>query len=190
MRKVGTRQDWLRQARAYIKPRLDGGSSIDVSLSHDDSPVIRDLTDGLLVSYLVDEGESFSYVQNRDVAEAKMTDDVLHAIALSNLYELARHTLRIQPSGPVVAVMMEGNFEASVLLLDTVWDTSLASHVRGEFIAAVPSRDVLAFGDSSSSSAVEELRAVIRRVHRPGADHLISDRLYRRNLGRWVRYET
>lgn len=189
MRKPEVSKDWVRRARPYIKPRLDGDAPTDVSLGHDDSPVIRHLAEGLLVLYLVDEGKNFSYVQNRDLAEAAMTADELHGVAVGNLYELARHTLRIQPSAEIVAVFMEGNFEASVLLLDTVWETSLASHVRGEFIVAVPSRDVLAFGDSTSTAAVEALRAVIKRVHRSGADHLISDALYRRHLGAWVRHD-
>ena len=185
---TGARRDWLRRARPYLKPRLDPGSASDVSLSQDDSPVVRELAD-LLVLYLVDEGDSFSYVQNRDVAECEMSVIELHRVALSNLYELARHKLHIAPSGEVVSVLMDGNFEASVLLLDTVWDTSFASRVRGEFIAAIPSRDVLTFGDSTSPAAVDELRAVIKRVYRAGADHLISDRLYRRHLGTWVRHD-
>jgi hypothetical protein len=59
---------------------------------------------------------------------------------------------------------MEGNFEASVLLLDTVWDISLAKHVNGNFVAAIPARDVLAFGDSTSPEAIAELRDVIKRL--------------------------
>jgi uncharacterized protein YtpQ (UPF0354 family) len=189
MKQVETRQDWLRRARPYVKRGLDAARAADVSLNPDDIPVVRDFAEGLVIFYLVDDGESFTYVERRDLAEAEMSDDELHRVALGNLYELARHTLRIQPTGEVITVLMEGNFEASVLLLDTVWDVALASHVQGEFIAAVPSRDVLAFGDSTSQGAVKQLRAVIKRVYRPGADHLVSDRLYRRHLRTWVRYD-
>jgi hypothetical protein len=63
---------------------------------------------------------------------------------------------------------IKGNFEASVLLLDTVWDISFAKHIKGEFVAAVPARDVLAFGDSSSAETVAELRAIINRLKSTG----------------------
>jgi hypothetical protein len=57
--------------------------------------------------------------------------------------ELAEQHLQIQTFGPVFAMLMEGNFEASVLLLDTLWNVSFAKHVRDEFVVAVLARDVL-----------------------------------------------
>jgi hypothetical protein len=80
--------------------------------------------------------------------------------------ELAEQHLQIQPYGPVFALFMEGNFEASVLLLDTLWNVSFAKHVRQEFVVAVPARDVLAFGDSSSAEAIAELNAITGQVQR------------------------
>ena len=56
--------------------------------------------------------------------------------------ELAEQHPRMQPYGPVFALFMEGNFAASVLLLDTLWDVSFAKHVREEFVVALPARDV------------------------------------------------
>ncbi len=166
---------WTR-AVAYLKPNLTDGSEATVLLNHEDSPILRDLHNGLLVAYLVDKGTSFDYLQNRHLIAAGIDEDRLHKTAIDNLYSLAERHLRIQPYGPVFALFMEGNFEASVLLLDSVWDISLAKHVKGEFVAAVPARDVLAFGDSSLPEAVAELRAIYRpsRVERgrPPAIHV------------------
>ena len=78
---------------------------------------------------------------------------------------------------------IKGNFEASVLLPDTVWDISFAKHIKGEFVAAVPARDVLAFGDSSSAETVAELRAIINRLKSSGAAHPLSTSLHRRRHG-------
>ena len=52
-------------ALPYIKAKLgdEGGSAL--ALSENDSPVVRDLGNGLLVVYVVDSGQSFQYVQNR-----------------------------------------------------------------------------------------------------------------------------
>ena len=84
---------------------------------------------------------------------------------------------------------MEGNFEASVLLLDTVWEISLAKHVRGGFVVAAPTRDVLAFGDASSPHAISELRALVDRLAESGADHPLTNSLLHRREGAWVVYD-
>jgi Protein of unknown function (DUF1444) len=181
--------EWAR-AIAYLKAKLpDEDPGVAVSLSPEDSPVLRDLGNGLLVSYVVDEGKNFGYVQKRHLFAAGIGASELHKSAIDNLYTLAEKHLRIQPYGPVFAVFMEGNFEASVLLLDTVWEVSLAKHVREEFVAAVPARDVLAFGDSSSPEAITELRTMIGRLKTSKGDHLLSTSLYRRKNGAWVPYD-
>jgi uncharacterized protein YtpQ (UPF0354 family) len=179
--------NWLSRACAYLKVNLPPeDSSSDLSLSHDDSPVLRDLGNGLLVSYLVDENNKFSYVQNRHLLATRKEEGELHKSAINNLYSLAERHLRIQPYGAVFAVLMEGNFEASVLLLDTVWDISFAKHIREEFIVAVPARDVLAFGDSSSPEAIAELSAIVRRLENNPSDHFLSKTLYRRRNKVWL----
>jgi uncharacterized protein YtpQ (UPF0354 family) len=180
--------DW-KQAIAYLKPRLpDDGHPAGIHPSHGDSPVLRDLGNGLLVAYVVDEGESFAYVQNRHLLDAGIDQQILHQTAVGNLHALAEKHLRIQPYGTIFAVFMEGNFEASVLLLDTVWDVSLKDHVHEGFMAAAPSRDVLAFGDSSSSEAIAELRAVIARLEQ--ADHQLSTSLFWRKGSMWLPWNT
>lgn len=177
--------DW-KQAVAYLKPEVPETDPAPVTkLSDEDSPVLRPLGNGLLVTYVVDTGERFSYVQTRHLRETGATEDALHKAAIDNRYGLAEKHLRVQPYGDVFALFMDGNFESSVLLLDTVWDVSLAKHVKGEFLAAAPTRDVLAFGDSSSRTVPGQLRGVMDRVLASGPDHPLSERLLRRRHGAW-----
>lgn len=76
---------------AYLKPSLsDGEVPTTFQLDQADSPVIKDLQNGLLVLYLVDEGEKFAYVQGRHLAEARMAPDELNSIALAKLARLAQ----------------------------------------------------------------------------------------------------
>ena len=179
-------ENWTR-AIAYLKPNLiNDDSEVTVSLNHEDSPILRDLHNGLLVAYLVDEGTRFDYLQNRHLIAAGIDEERLHKTAIGNLYSLAERQLRVQPYGPVFTLFMDGNFEASVLLLETVWDISFAKYVKEDFVAAVPARDVLAFGDSSSPEAVAELHAIIERLKLTGADHPVSTALYRRRHGNWL----
>ena len=175
-----------KRAISYLKVKLPTSVPITMTVTHEETPVLRDLGNGLLVSYLVDRGEGFSYIQNRDLLAAGIDEEKLHKIGIDNLYALAAKHLQIQQHGPIFALFMEGNFEASVLLLDKVWDVSLAEHIDNEFIAALPTRDILAFGDSGSPEAITELRALIGRLE--DGDHPLSSSLYRRTNRTWRQF--
>jgi hypothetical protein len=91
-------ETWTR-AVAYLKPNLTDGSEATVSLNHEDSPILLDLHNGLLVAYLVDKGTSFDYLQNRHLVAAGIDEDRLHKTAIDNLYSLAERHLRIHRTG-------------------------------------------------------------------------------------------
>jgi uncharacterized protein YtpQ (UPF0354 family) len=177
------------RAMPYIKPDLTGKAGPAVALEHDDSPVLRVLGNGLLVAYLVDCEDSFEYVQNRHLSEAGINEDELHATAMNNLRAFMADRTRIQPHGNIFALLLDDNFEASLLLVDELWDDALAGSVQNGFVIAVPARDVLGFADVKSSAGIAELREVVARIF-PGGDHLISQDLYRRKSGRWIKIES
>ncbi len=177
--------DWKR-AVASLKRKLPVDGSPALEINKGDLPVLRDLNNGLVVSYVVDEGDRFTYVQNRHLVAAEIDEVTLHSAAIHNLYSIAKTHLKVQPYGAVFAVFLEGNFEASVLLLDTVWDVSFAPYVRGDFAAAIPARDVLAFVDSSSPEAMKELRAITDRVISTSGNKTVSASIYRRRNKLWM----
>ena len=176
------------EAIAYLKAEVSAADPAPVvSLSDEDSPVLKQLGGGLVVAYLMDEGDRFSYVQGRDLRVAGVGAEQLHTHALVNLQHLAEGKVTLRQSGPTWALFFDGNFEASLILLDEMWDSSLGSYHHGDPVIALPTRDVLCFCDASSSAGVAELRAVVSRLW-PSGDHLISDQLFRRRNGVWVRY--
>jgi hypothetical protein len=67
------------------------------------------------------------------------------------------------------AVLFDGNFEASLILVDGLWDKALAHFAPNGFLAALPSKNVLAFCDMRTPMGPQLLRRIIE-------DSGISDR--------------
>lgn len=175
----------LEKAIAYLRPDLtDELGEADVTLSGDDEPILRPLGNGLVVAYLVDEGDRFVWVQQRHVTAEGVTQVELHQQSLLNLDRKANEMLSVTDLGSFFACVLDGNFEASLLLLDNLWDKQLSELVPNGFIAGVPARDILMFCDSNSEPGMKEISERIERVW-PEGDHLLRRELYVRDNRSW-----
>lgn len=135
----------LINAIACIKISSTVDIENDSTLPQEQRPVVTNLGRGLYTVYLVDEGDHFSYAQNHHLADIKAEPVGLHEIALINLSKLAQEKLRIVQEGEVHGLLLDGQFEASLMLLDDLWDDTLAQFTPNGAIVAIPTRDVLAF---------------------------------------------
>lgn len=171
------------KAMAYIKADLPAGQGRAVPLDGEHSPVLRRLGNGLLVAYLVDQGEHFSYVQGRHLRDAGLSAEELHVQAVTNLTGYAEQTVEVHEYGKLFA-SIGGAFQASMLLCSEFWDVWYARLAPGGFLAAVPARNVLAFGDIDEEETVAELCALYEQG-RPWQDHPVSATLFRRVGQAW-----
>ncbi|WP_454907391.1 DUF1444 family protein [Variovorax gossypii] len=178
-------------------PASSDGNRLRVRVSHpgvaeseDDQPVVR-ATQGLFaVFYLVDEGRHYAYVNSRDLQEANLSVDALHQVGLQNLAALVNSApgLSLRNQGDYSGLVMGGQFEASLLLLDELWDQTLKSQYHQDVVVTVPARDICAFCDAGSATGVAQLRQIAARVTSAG-DHLLSPLLLIRRSGRWQAME-
>lgn len=175
------------RAIAYLKPLLSDDEEPALSLPKADEPVFRQTIQGLVAAFLVDEGDRFVYVAQRDLSTDRVTEDELERLGRQDLERLAVQNLRVTQHGPVFAVLLDGNFEASLLLVDSLWDEKLVGLVSERFVVTIPARDVLAFCDSASYEGVDQLRSISARVT-DGGDHLLPPNLYIRSNGAWHVY--
>ena len=175
------------RAIAYLKALVaDDDPAPVLTLEHGDSPVLRELGNGLLVSYVVDKGNCFELINNRQLEEDRLSSDELHRIGLENLADVANEQgVEVHPYDSIFAVIAGGNFEASLLLLDHVWESVFRQFVTGTYAVAIPARDILAFGDAADPAVRAQLRAVIGRAG-PTGDHLLSDQLFARSGSGWT----
>jgi uncharacterized protein YtpQ (UPF0354 family) len=175
----------LINAIACIKISSTDDIENDNTLSQEQRPVVTDLGHGLCAVYLIDEGNHFSYVQNHHLADIKAEPTGLHEIALINLSKLAQEKLRIVQEGAVHGLLLDGQFEASLMLLDDLWDDTLAHYTPNGAIVAIPTRDVLAFCDAKSLPGILELNQLVKRTI-PKAKHALTAKLYYRQNGQWL----
>jgi hypothetical protein len=152
----------------------------------EDLPVTRAVQGVFLVCYMVDEGTHYSYVNEGQLQAAGMTRDALHGIGMANLAALVdgKPGLQLHPQEGFQGLVMGGQFEASLLLVDALWDRALAKHFPNGPVVAIPSRDVCAFCDSQSARGIAQLRKVVARVT-AGGSRLMSDKLFIRRDGAW-----
>ena len=174
------------RAIAYLKPVVrDDDPAPVMKLSRVDTPVMTDVGNGLLVAYVVDDGDAFTYIQYRDLDSDGITENELHDIGINNLLALAAQTdLRVAPHGNIFGAFFDGNFEASLLLVDSIWRHSFRQFVVGDYLVAIPNRDILAFCECSSSAGRAELLEVIERL-KNSDDHPLSCELFIRRDSEW-----
>jgi uncharacterized protein YtpQ (UPF0354 family) len=191
----------ISQAIAYVKhaglPNLAEGNRLRIKskqpgtdISEENEPIIRVSKGVFGVMYVIDEGEHFSFVTAGELKDADIDLDELHRIGLSNLTAIAnsnRAGLSLRPHGNIYALLMGGNFEASLVLIDEVWEDSFKQYAPSAPVVAVPARDMCAFCDSTSKAGIAELRQLVDRVTESG-DHLLTEKLFVRKGNRWEEF--
>lgn len=166
------------------------GNSGGVALPEGDEPIFLGAKGVFGVVHVVDTGENLSYVNARQLREASISTDDLRHIGLRNLTALVKGGgeqqpgLQIHPFSHAKGLTLGGYYEASLVLLDALWDGPLKAHAPHGAVVAIPARDVCAFCDAQSKEGIKELQGIIERVKNKGTHH-ITDQLFIRKGGAW-----
>lgn len=176
------RRALLEAVLPYVKASVpEGDPASVVMLAADDFPVFEPFVGVLRVAYVLDAGGTLRLLTEGEVREAGLASDELRRAALSNLQTRFGETgVRLAPYGRIVAVLADGNFEATMMLWDDLWP-HLHERLGPELYAVAPARDILAV---AGPDGVRELREVVARAW-PGGDHLLTRGVFVRVEGAW-----
>lgn len=166
---------------------LPTGVVPDIELSDNDSPVEQRLVADLIVWYAFDEPTCFTILTQRDLARLKVDLKGLNDIALSNLRRIIPETQVHRLSNDVFVLTCGGNFEATTLLLDEVWE-QMSAKVQGDLVVAVPARDILVFAGSNNREGLAHMRSKVSEILETG-DHLLTRSFLMRRGKSWVVYK-
>ncbi len=177
-------REFCLRALPSVKVSESSGEASSPASPGLDRPASRPCGQGLVCVYQVDQGESLTRVQNRHLQQAGLGIEDLHRQALDNLGQMARARVQLHPYGQLYAVIMDGRFEASLVLYEPFWNLASNRCAPGGVVAAFPARDLLVFGDATSPSAMAELERLCERT-RGNVDYPISSKLHHRTASGW-----
>ncbi|HEU4872421.1 MAG TPA: hypothetical protein VFT44_04915 [Pyrinomonadaceae bacterium] len=98
-----------------------------------------------------------SYVQQQDLEATGISENELHSSAVNNLRAIAEQKLQVKTCGSMYVALMDGNFEASLILLPDFWSAWYGHLSPQGFVTAFPARDLLAFGDPENPNVVSDV---------------------------------
>ena len=177
----------IKEAVAYFKQIIPGEGKLIIDIPEADQPFHLPFSDDIAIFFLIDNGDSYTLVQNRHLTLQPMSSEELLERAINNLEVIRKNEIEIRNNNGILMFAGNGNLEASLLLIPELWDIGLESFCPNGFVAAVPSRDVLAVCDRNDSESIKELQEIIERVWVDG-DHLLSKSLFARVDGKWMPY--
>lgn len=110
-------------------------------------PVTKPLVGELVILLMVDSDVASRSANGNDLIALGLTPEDALAVGLANVSRIAgRVKDRLRKTGDgSLGIMGDGNYYGSSLLLDVDGWTHAASLVRGELVAAVPTRDALLY---------------------------------------------
>jgi len=143
-------------------------------------------TEDLIVAYVVDAPETIRYLTNKNLADLKVSVEELHKQALKNLVSILP-AVDIQEANGVYRVRCDGNYDASLVLLDDFWD-KWPFKVPGEIVVAVPARDWLLVTGSEFPAGIYRVSMIAQEVVATSL-YSVTSRLLIRQKGKFVRYQ-
>jgi uncharacterized protein YtpQ (UPF0354 family) len=159
----------------------------DIELSNDDSPVEQPFVGDLILFYGFDQPSYFTMVAQRDLTRLALDKQRLHAVAVTNLRRTIPQPELHQISPGVFMLTCGGNFEATTLLLDEVWQ-QVTAKVSGDLVVAVPARDIVIFTGGDNRDGLAFMRSKVSHILEVG-DHTLTRHFLVRSESGWRVYE-
>ncbi len=156
----------------------------DIGTGPDDTPVTEPLVGELIVTYAFDLPETFQMVCPHDCQRLGIAPGQIRAIAVANLKRQLGN-IGYQGEPPLVRMIVGGNLEACLLLVDDIWQ-SLASKIPPEIVIGVPARDVLLVTTTASTrGGLQMLRDAVKGAYGSETTHALTLQLLVRRDERW-----
>ncbi len=153
-----------------------------------DSPeyIYDDFSGDLIVFYAEDLPGAMRFLLRKDLETAAVKEEGLRELACANLKRLLPK-VELHGSDGSYLIAAGGTYEASLLLLDSIWNRGQID-VRGDIVVAIPTRDLLLVTGSEDSEGITKIRETVRDAYDTGA-YKLTPKLFVRRDGRFVEFD-
>ncbi len=139
------------------------------------SLVYEPYNDQLIIVYAEDRENSIQFLTEEEFKTLALNKDSLRSVALRNFDRITASIERNGENG-VYIVFAGGESEASLILLKNIW-TEKNFPVEGDFVIAIPNRDLLLITGSKNKEGINKLRSMAKDSYTNG-NYSISEHLY------------
>jgi uncharacterized protein YtpQ (UPF0354 family) len=140
------------------------------------------LTGDIWIIYALDQPGSVLPLGDAQLEKLAVSRSDLRKMAVMNLKKILP-AIEKRSAGSWHELSAGNCYEASLLLLDDLWD-ELQKTVTGDVVAAVPSRTAVLFTGSGSAEGIVAIRQRAKEVYSTGQGP-VSQTLLRRSSGAW-----
>lgn len=168
---------WLAETRGGLQQR---GAASTPEMVYDD------FDEELVILYAEDLPNNVRYLTPADLEQVQVARTDLRQVACANLQRILPKLQYHQTHG-VYLIGAGGTFEASLLLLDSVW-TAPELAGPGELLVGIPTRDMLIATRKQSEEDAEKLKFLAGMAYRSGT-YRLTPRLFVQRGGTFVGYD-
>lgn len=168
---------WITETRQAL---LDRGAE---SLC---GQVFEEFCPGLLIVYAEDSPKNIRYLTPELLEAAGVAREELRVLACANLKRLVK-VERVGSNG-LFMFTAGGDYEASLLLFDTIW-AGLQAEVEGEVVVAVPTRDLVFATGSENVEGLSKVRGVANEAWKSGS-YRLTPQLFVYRDGKFAEFDS
>jgi len=165
-------REWLEEVRQSIKT---SGSAQDV--------LFEEFNKELVIVYAEDTEKRTRYLLSTDDIDIDRKD--LRKLAVDNLMRILPK-IEMQGDGIFAMLTAGGDYEASLLLFDHIWNGGQIK-VEGDIVVAVPAKDVLLITGSQNRKGLAALRTLAAKLMSENR-YRLTDTLFVYRNGRFTRF--
>ena len=131
-------------------------------------PVHESLNSELDVVYAEDSPHNIRYLNTTNLEMLGIDQERLRLQAIENLTALLQGEVEVHGGDGVYLVSAGGNYEASFLLFDEFWESQVLE-VAGDYVVAIPTRDLLLVTGSENRDGIARVREAAGNASSNGA---------------------
>lgn len=157
------------------------------NINVDDFTAVRQkYNDQLIILFAKDSEETFATFSLEDLETLKIERDSLLGLSLENLKRTIPK-INLYGGEGIYMVTVGGNYEASLILWDEIW-TKENFDVKGDFVIAIPNRDMLYVTGSEDRQGIEWVKKHMKKSYNEGS-YPVSPYLFKRNGNKFEKFE-